>query len=215
MGGVNHCLAMLFLLNQALKEEADYYHFVTGQDLPLNPYQFDKKIAKGYSYLEYFKIPRPGWDSDGMWRYKYYNFYDILNAKNPKHIYLIRRLLHLQMKLHLVRPFRNYKILYAGSGYCSLYYEHAKLVNNEAPQLINFYTHTFCAEESIFQTILIGIHKCNNIINDNLRYIDWSVPNPPKILSSEDIDSIPINKDLFCRKIDSYKSLDLIEFFSK
>lgn len=138
-GGNNHSLSMLLLLREALKYNCDYYHFVTGQDLPLNPFSFDEKIKRGYSYIEYFKIPKQEWEDGGLWRYQYYCLFDVLDAKHPKHYRWIKRILHFQMKMHLKRPFRNYCQLYCGSGYCSLFIEDAIIIDREAKKMERFF----------------------------------------------------------------------------
>lgn len=49
----------------------------------------------------------------------------------------------------------------------------------------------------------------HHIINNNLRYVDWSVQNPPKVLDIDDYLKIKKSNCLFCRKIEYPKSLDL------
>ena len=56
-GGYNHVKAMLLLLNEALSVGTyDYFHWVTGQDIPIAPNSFDERIHEGFSYLEVYKL---------------------------------------------------------------------------------------------------------------------------------------------------------------
>jgi len=167
-GGVNHVNAMLFLLRQALENDCDYYHWVTGLCLPLSPHTFDIRLKKGYSYLEYFSLSKKYLDDEKIHnfrkRYQLYLPYDWLNAKKKHQWYVLSRLKALQEKFGFVRRHRNYKVLYGGSGYSSLYKTEAQILNMEAANYLPFYKHTFCAEESIIQTILINTGHESKII---------------------------------------------------
>ena len=204
---------MLSLLKKAIRSNADYYHWVTGQDIPLYPDRFDERLNEGYSYLEYFSLPREGWCEGGLIRYQIYGLYDLLDAKKPRQFRWIQKIEKMQKKCHFVRPFRNYSNIYAGSGYFSLYKTDALLLLQESPQWYKFYRFTFCGEESIAQTILLNSSRKDHIINDNLRYIDWSAPVPPKILDLDDFEKIAKTQCLFCRKVDSVISKSLLAKF--
>ena len=211
-GGVNHFRAMLLLLKHAVKNQCDYYHWVTGQDFPLSPELFDKKITEGYSYLEYYKLK----ESDAALRYfQRYGLYDFLDAKKRFQQSIIQKINKIQDYFHFSRPFRNYEVLYAGSGYFSLYKEEAKVLLSEYSKWEKYYKYTFCCEESIVQTILLNSARKNNIINDNRRYIEWREPwnanTPPRILNNDDYEKVMNSNCLFCRKIDSEISNALIE----
>jgi hypothetical protein len=59
-------------------------------------------------------------------------------------------------------------------------------------------------DESFFQTILINSRLADRIVNDDLRYIDWSEGRAsPRILTSDDLDSLLASGDLFARKFDA------------
>ena len=210
-GGVNHFRAMLLLLKHAVKNQCDYYHWVTGQDFPLSPELFDKKITEGYSYLEYYKLK----ESDAALRYfQRYGLYDFLDAKNKYQQPIINIINRIQDHFHYTRPFRDYGLLYAGSGYSTLYKDDAQILLHEFPHWDKFYRFTFCCEESIIQTILINNARKDYIINNNLRYIEWNKPwnsdIPPRILTECDYDMIKASNALFCRKIDRHISEGLI-----
>lgn len=209
-GGYNHVLAMLSLLKKAIKTNSDYYHWVTGQDIPCNPHLFDEKLKEGYSYLEHFQLPKPGWCEGGLIRYQIFGLYDIFDAKKPRQFDWIQKIEKWQKRHHFIRPFRDYSNIYAGSGYFTLYKTDALLLLKESPKWHSFYRFTFCGEESIAQTILLNSNRRDFIINDNLRYIDWTVSNPPKILDMDDYEKIERSQCLFCRKVDSEKSSSLL-----
>lgn len=211
-GGVNHVKALLFLLRHAIKQECDYYHWVTGQDMPIRPETFDIRIKKGVSYLEFYKLSSA---NRALRYYQRYGLYDIFDAKKRFQQSIIQKINKIQDYFHFSRPFRNYEVLYAGSGYFSLYKEEAKVLLSEYSKWEKYYKYTFCCEESIVQTILLNSARKNNIINDNRRYIEWREPwnanTPPRILNNDDYEKVMNSNCLFCRKIDSEISNALIE----
>ena len=50
----------------------------------------------------------------------------------------------------------------------------------------------------------------NDVVPNNLRYIDWSLKLMPKTLCIDDLDKICASNTLFARKIESEVSKDLI-----
>lgn len=218
-GGYNHVKAMLMLLRMAMRNETpyDYFHWVTGQDIPVSPQTFDERIKEGYSYLEIFKLPRPGWCEGGLIRYQIYGFYDLLDAKKPYQASIIRFLEKIQKKIGFMRPFRDYTNIYEGSGYFTLYKDDAVILDAEAPKWEKFYKHTFCGEESLVQTVLMNSERKPYLINRLFRYIEWNKPwntdIPPRVLTIADYDSILKSDCLFCRKVDGVISASLLRKF--
>ncbi len=64
-----------------------------------------------------------------------------------------------------------------------------------------FFKLTWAPDEIIFQTILHNSHFKAGMVNDNLRYIDWSAGGAsPKLLTMDDKDNIMSSGKLFARK---------------
>lgn len=68
------------------------------------------------------------------------------------------------------------------------------LTSSIAKDLLCKLNNTTCAEEIYFQTVLMNSRLKGTIINNNLRYIDWSNKNPPKILQDIDFEKIVLSK---------------------
>jgi hypothetical protein len=71
-------------------------------------------------------------------------------------------------------------------------------------------------DEIFFQTILMNSPHAENIINDDLRYLDWKDRNSgsPAVLSKTDLSNLLVSQKLFARKFDvkvEPKILDLID----
>ncbi len=107
-GGFNHVKAVLFLIEKALRNpENHFFHFITGQDLPVkntNEFKTFFNTKNSSIYLNSFDFPKKGWaNNDGIDRIFYYNFYDLLNCKNYKHRIWNSRFLLIQKKLNFKR----------------------------------------------------------------------------------------------------------------
>ena len=67
-GAIEHLQAFLFLMNAAVDsgKDYDYYHLISGEDYwAMNPYDFDKQLQEGHSYIEVHPMPRSGWHHGG------------------------------------------------------------------------------------------------------------------------------------------------------
>ncbi len=215
-GGLNHLKSILFLGEAALKnKDIQYFHLISGQDFPIkNIIQFKKMIddSKAKGFLEYFEIPTKGWGNEngGLDRVTYYHLYDVLNAK--KHIKWMWKFVNLQKKLHVKRSIANKTPkLYGGSTWWSLsrgVLQYVVDYTSKKPYLFNRLKYTFCPEEIYFQTVIMNSAFSKQIINNNLRYIDWNPDrvgkhNPsPAILNLSDFEKISTSDKLFARKFE-------------
>ncbi len=74
------------------------------------------------------------------------------------------------------------------------------------PAVTRFFKLTWAPDEIIFQTILYNSPLRSSLVNDNLRYIDWSQGKAsPKVLTEEDLDRMMASGKLFARKFDQTK----------
>jgi len=84
------------------------------------------------------------------------------------------------------------------------------------PDLLDFFRHTFAPDEIFFQTIIMNSPLKDTVMNDNLRYIDWSRKGVPlsAFLTIDDADNLLNSSKLFARKFDielDEAILDLID----
>ncbi len=92
---------------------------------------------------------------------------------------------------------------------CSVYItDHLKKHKN----VVRFFKLTWAPDELIFQTILHNSQYRSNMVNDNLRYIDWSAGGAsPKLLTMDDKDKLMNSGKLYARKFDTLKSNELLD----
>lgn len=209
-GGVNHLKAFIELMQLADLEGYDYYHTISAQDWML-PFRLDT-LEKGKSYMEWGKLPRPEWKKEhgGFDRIRYYCLYDYWNYKSKPQKYFIKYMFYIQKGLGIRR--KKFPMpLYGGSGYMSLTQEAVTYILSfirANPMILKRFEHTFCAEELIFQTLLMNSPLKDKIINNPLRYMVWP---GPKVLDESDYEKIKQTDSLFIRKIDSNISDKLLK----
>lgn len=215
-GGLNHLKCYLLLSEEALKNPDNvYFHLISGQDFPVKTSNHFKNLIKGdhlKDHIEFFKLPTTIWKNQngGFDRIEYYNLYDIVNAK--KYIKWLWFLVRIQKKIHLKRRVSDsVGELYGGFTWWSLTRDTLQYVidyTKEKPYLINRMKHTFCPEEMYFQTVIMNSEHAENVINDNLRYIDWNQDRvgeheaSPAILNITDFEKVKSSNKLFARKFD-------------
>jgi hypothetical protein len=215
-GGINHLKAILLLVDEALKnEENTFFHLISGQDYPAKPLDyFEKQLDRSKDYIRIDAMPRKEWPGNGgMDRIDYYNPYDRFNAK--KIVRWMNFLVLVQKKLGLKRSYPpGFPKLYGGSTWWSLTRNTLQYVadyTRQNPWLLKRLNYTFCSEEMYFQTVIQHSPYINNVVNDNLRYIDWVSERGgrPAFLDASDFADIIASNKLFARK---FKSENMILF---
>jgi len=83
---------------------------------------------------------------------------------------------------------------------------------HQHPHVVKFFKLTWAPDEMIFQTILYNSAFRKNLVNNNLRYIDWSAGKAsPKILTEKDKVKIEISGAFFGRKFDAKNHPDILD----
>jgi len=205
----------------------DYLVYLTGQDYPIKTNeQIEAVLAKanGCSYLSYWPLPYEGTHPAGG--------RTIQNASRIEcwHLHVFGRYLRVPLRkrsglarvVNLLLPKKRkfpagFKA-YGGWAYWCLAQRHVEYLHNFVqlhPSFVRFFRLVKSADEVCFQTILLNSPFKDQIINDDLRYVDWSTEDcHPKLLSRDDISRLIDSPKLFARKFDSQVDetvLDLID----
>lgn len=223
-GGTRILKAFVELAQVALKEdEYAYFHTASGQDFPIKKSEeilkfFQENQAK--EFIEYFPLPTERWDNGGLYRYELFHFYDLFNVKTGFGEFMIRLTLKIQKILSIRRKtVSNLPDIYGGSCWFSITGNCMKYCiefSSKNPQILNNHEYVFGPEESFFQTIIMNSPFKENVLNDNLFYIDWEFRNgnSPAVLDQSDCEKLLNSDKLFGRKFQSPTSdklkLDLI-----
>ncbi|GDX62475.1 glycosyl transferase [Candidatus Saccharibacteria bacterium] len=191
----------------------DYLFILTGQDYPIKSNNYiNNFLAKNYgkSFIEYFSMPTDNWQNGGMDRI---NNYFIHTKKGYKKI--PRRIMSWFVKKEIPNSIEPW----GGSGYFTAYRKHVDYILKfieDNPDYLRFFKHVDIPDEIFFQTILSNSKYRKDLINDDIRYIDWSNPAEcPAVLRRADFNNIKRSKDLIARKADSSIDSEILDMIDE
>jgi hypothetical protein len=191
----------------------DFINLISGQDYPISsPRQILDFLGQhtGKNFISYDTSSESEWWKKAAHRYQKYHLTDF----NIKGRYMIERMINSILP---ARKFPEYSTLYGGnkstwwtiSGECGAYLDH-KFRNS--PELVRFSRFCWGTDEFVIPTLILNSRFKDQVINESLRYIDWSEGNAsPKIFDVSDFEKIMSSKMLFARKFDLDKDSEILD----
>ncbi|WBA44168.1 beta-1,6-N-acetylglucosaminyltransferase [Hymenobacter canadensis] len=181
-----------------------YFNVLSGQDYPLRPaadiHRFFEQHP-GISFMEYDAPDSPWWQANRSRAEQYH-----LTEYSFPGRYGVQRL------LNAVLPRRRFPLpgyeLYGGrmGGWYTLSHECARYVVDfvaARPALRRFARLTWGSDEFLLHTILLNSPLRALIVNNNLRYIDWSGGGAsPRTFTLADLPALLATDRLWARKFD-------------
>jgi Core-2/I-Branching enzyme len=195
--GFGHVRATLKGIADALERHPDFDYVVllTGQDYPLRPPRHLEDVlgrAQGRSFLTWRALPWSGWQPRGG-----------MHRIEDWHLVTYR-------KVHGSLPLRRHipggLAPYGGGAYWCLARRAVEYTHDfvqRKPEYVRFFRHVLVPDELFFQTILLNSPLRDTIVNDHLRFIDWSEDPGPTILRMEHLPALIGSGKLFARKFDA------------
>jgi hypothetical protein len=191
----------------------DMINFMSGQDYPLKSAQYMLDFFernKGKQFIEYQSIEKEWIEAQPrITKYHLTNF-----TFKGRH--------RLEWLLNLITPKRrlpNDLKPYGKAMFWMMSPERAMYVVNYVesdPQLERFFLFTWGSDEFVFQTVLMNSFYKDELVNNDMRYIDWSAGGShPKVLNISDLDQLKSTDDLFARKLNTKASGELIDALDK
>ena len=211
----------LALLEEAVKEKHDYYHLLTGVDLPLKPNEeIDSffEANKGKEFVSFDKVANE--TRNFTKRYDKFYFCARYSGKNVI-LKMVCRLCHLFLRvcaeiLSLVVRNRSKKyydfIFMKGSAYFDITHDLATYVLKHKNLIRKMFRFTACCDEVFLHTIAYNSPFKEKLTFRGTRFLDWSNHRgSPEILTMDHYDDIYSSKLLFARKFSNVASRELIE----
>jgi hypothetical protein len=206
-GGFGHVRATLKGIDELLRggDRFDYVTLLTGQDYPIKPIAYIERFFETRapsSFMGFSPLPSDSWSPRGG-----------LDRIENWHL----RLYGHHRRLPVRRRFPSGLRPYGGGAYWCLSRECIEYVAGlvaRRPDVVSFFRHVDIPDEIFFQTVLLNSPLRDTIVNDNLRYIDWTRGRRPAILEVRDFEALRASPKLFARKFDVSQDavvLDLID----
>jgi hypothetical protein len=191
----------------------DFINLLSGQDYPLtsagNIHDF-LAANQGVVFMNY-KAFDPDW-TEALPRIQEYHF----NNLQIKGRYM------LQKAVNTLLPKRKLPDNLVPVGRSQWFTIPAECVSyildywESKPSLRSFIKLTWAPDEFIFQTILYNSRYKNKMLNDDLRYIDWSAGGvSPKLITIIDASALMASGKLFARKFDQNKDSAILDLLDK
>lgn len=213
--------AEIELFRAAVKQKYQYYHLLSGADLPIKTQKEIHDFFEENKGKEFIHFGTEQYQKDIQERYNQYHFFTKqLGRKRDKKLWvqLETYSLAIQRRLHVNRDKKNNFSFYGGSNWCSVTYEFAKYLINDYKKSKHSYMFTQISDESIYQTVLMksafkkDVYRgdfSNNCLS-NVREIDWNRGNP-YVFHTEDFEMLKNSPCMFARKFDENVDKKIIE----
>lgn len=202
--GYSFTKAILTGMQEVLEAgDYDFINLMSGQEYPLHAMETMLAFLRrhpGRTFMSYETQDSPWWQQN-MHRVAHYHSTDF----QFKGQYL------LQAWVNRLLPDRTFPLglpLYGGN--CSMYWTISRACAqyvadflDQHPAIERFARFTWAPDEFLIPTILLNSPLRKNVVNDNLRYIDWSQGGPnPKVLGAQDLNALRGSAAFFARKFD-------------
>jgi len=202
-GGFSIVKAIMASIRQIVKSPVkyDYINLISGQDYPLkSPEAFMSFLEKnpGKVFMEYH-LPGHSWLEDAKERLSLYHLTDF-KFKGSTRLERVINFLLPEQKMPKGFVFIGHSgwftLDWASAAYVVDYFE-----NNKS--FIWKFKWSWGSDEILIQSILYNSPHQHKMVNNNLRYIDWSEGKvSPKILTMADREKLKTTDCFFGRKFD-------------
>ncbi len=223
-GGDTQIRCEMMLVKEALKGQYDYYHLLSGVDIPLKTGEEIVRYFedKDCSFLEY-KQQLTAEQAES--RARYYHF--LQNAmgrprpgKDRKYDVLAQinyELLKLQKLLKVDRTKHAPFVYRRGGNWFSITRELAQYLTGNEQMVRRYFHHTLNGDELFLQCVASTAPFADRIVkDDNLRLIDWQRTEfggcSPHTFTMADKDMLLASDRLFARKFDPNVDAQIIDF---
>lgn len=220
-GGYSQINVELFLLKKALNLGShDYYHLLSGVDLPLKSIKEINTFYEKNNGKEFIMISSKEFANEQFIPRLKYRHYFIDKCGKKKNIWKIldKLLIIIQKIFHITNTYIKESTVYCGSQWFDITESLANdLVKNEN-EFKKIYKYSLCCDEFFIQTFVMNSDYQNSIysiednnINSNMRYVDFShsTNGSPRVLDGNDVSLFNSNFN-FARKIDHIESSDFL-----
>jgi hypothetical protein len=191
----------------------DFIHLLSGQDYPIKTNQEINDFFaanKGRAFMHTLDLATE-WQ-EAIPRVEFYHFTNFSFSGK----FLLEKLFR---KLLPKRKMPGNLIAVGRSQWFSITMDQLRYILqylNEHPEFVQFFNLTWAPDEIVFQTILFASPFKTQMVNDNMRYIDWSEGGvSPKNLTMEDRNAMTGSGKFFARKFNQETDADVMEWIDK
>lgn len=209
--------ATLELLRAAVPGQYDYYHLLSGVDVPLKTREYIEHYFDGRQGINFINLERDVISRRNMSRVKYYYPFQKWNIRNVTLRRIIREATAMCQRIAFVDRTRKLPpdfVFQKATEWFSITHALAEYVLTKEEDIRAIFHDTFCSDEMFLPTIAVNSGFRDTIPpadparshKNCLRYIDWQRGNPYTFTDGDFDELISADPEyLFARKFD-YKT---------
>lgn len=216
-GGYSQIACELDLLEAAVNTTHDYYHLISGQDLPIKSNRAIAEYLAQNDGVEYIGIKQYGRDNnlseEVIDRVRYYHPLQDIVGRHDHKLEVVGK--SIQRALHVDRLHGDYAKIAKGCNWFSITENFAHYALSQTSYIHSAFSSSLCADELFLQTIFANSpfgSEAKSVSDSNyaaLRLIDWR-RGSPWVFRADDLVMIQRSPCLFARKFDSRIDNDII-----
>lgn len=209
-------MSMFQYMMDRVTERYQYYHLISGVDLPLKPQKVIHEFFDVHDGQEF--VTMGDYDPDEknyIFRVKYFfPFQELRGAARRKgkdsvlYRIMAEGILHIQKRLHVNRC--KGKEMCMGANWINITYDCMKYLVSQKDEIYRQYKMTLCADEFFVQNTLLASPFREKINKEPLRYIDWK-RGDPYVFRDNDYEVLMDSGYLWARKFDTRVDRRIIE----
>ena len=211
-GGYSLVQASMNLFKEASKYELDYYHLISGVDMPLKPWKDFNDFFEKNSGTQFVSYSPEQYQNSLQKRVKYYWIFQekigspkrAIKQKDIWKIILLaiqRIFVEIQRILGIDRRKKNSDVRFRmGSEWVSLTKEFVDYIVSKELWIEKTFANTLCADEVFVETLLDN-SKFSSRVMPNQRLVDWNRGNP-YVFHIDDLNELLSCDKMFARKFD-------------
>lgn len=177
-GGHSQIQCELTLLKAAISGKYQYYHLISGVDLPLKSQDEIHRFFREHNGKEFLEFDPVANSDKNTFAFRCRYYHPLQNYAGSSRRFLHRAMrvagwgiMYVQKWLHLKRP--EIIPLYKGANWFSITHDLAAYVLTWEKLIRKQFFHSWCADELFLQSIAMASPYRNHIVNDYRRAIRW------------------------------------------
>ena len=221
-GDLSQIECELRLLEAAVPGDYDYYHLLSGVDVPVKSRAYIEDYFSRTNGVNHIKFQAPTISERHLARVKYYYPLQRLNVRRPALRVLLREASVLPQRLLGVDRTKRCPgtVFQKGTNWFDITGELARYVLSRRDEIRSTYRSTCCADEMFLQTLVVNspfvetLPECAfaNDFRACCRYIDWDRGSPYTFTDSDLDELLHTGPDyLFARKFDYAASPGVVD----
>lgn len=216
-GGYSMIQCELKLLKAATREGYDYYHLLSGVDLPIKSKKEIFEFFENSNDKEYLQFSGEKISDKALERIQ---TYWLFQEKERRHVifWVLNRISNVIQKVFKIDRTKNSQCEFQyGANWFSITHDLAEYIVEKETWIEKYFKLSCCADELFVQSIVINSTYKYKLVEDAfsgshdacLRHIDWN-RGTPYVFRSEDLNELLNSKCLFARKFDMNVDYDII-----